>query len=279
MHFFDLVEKDPNANHIIAKISGKAFGIGTVRITHFEMTTGQKFTNNINLMLQVEVDYHNAYGLSLILTNIDTNFTIGRLQQQRDLTLQKLVNENSFITKVNDQYQTTNKKLSLNLVIQHIALISSTSSAGAEDFKHSLENNPFNYKFQIDEYFAMVQGNNNHQQFFERIIDVYKSGIKYDAVVITRGGGAQTDFLLFDNYRIAKAVAKFPIPIITGIGHQKNTTIVDLMAHTQTKTPTQAAEFIIEHNQTFEKNLSNFQKNIIIKSQQRFNKSTQNLTT
>jgi exodeoxyribonuclease VII large subunit len=115
-----------------------------------------------------------------------------------------------------------------------------------------------------------VQGENNSDQFLSKLIEVYQSKLPYDAVVITRGGGAQTDFLIFDNYQIGRAVAKFPIPIITGIGHQKNETIADLMAHTQTKTPTKAAEFIIAHNKSFEDEILSFQKSILIKSQQLF---------
>ncbi|KUJ59220.1 hypothetical protein AR687_24185 [Flavobacteriaceae bacterium CRH] len=106
--------------------------------------------------------------------------------------------------------------------------------------------------------------------FLDKLVEIFNSNIAYDAVVITTRGGAQTDFLIFDDYHIGRAVAKFPIPIITGIGHQKNISIVDLMAHTQTKTPTKAAEFIIAHNRTFELNMLSFQKTILIKSQQLF---------
>jgi exodeoxyribonuclease VII large subunit len=160
--------------------------------------------------------------------------------------------------------------LGLPPVIQRIAVISSANSAGAEDFRHTLLNNSYGYHFFIDDYFTAVQGVNNAREFLGKIIEVFNSGVPYDALVITRGGGAQTDFLIFDDYQIGRAVAKFPIPVITGIGHQKNETITDLMAHTQTKTPTQAAEFIISRNRSFEENLLRLQKNIVIKSQQIF---------
>ena len=278
-HYFDLVEKDPTSSNFIAKISGKAFGNGSLNISYFEKHTGQKFTNNINALLLVTVEYHQVYGLSVNVIDIDANFTLGLLQQQREATLLKLVNENNFIVKQGENYFTKNKQLKLNAVLQKIALISSNNSAGSEDFKHSLMNNQFGFKFVIDDYFAIVQGENNNNQFFNKLIEVYNSGIEYDAVVITRGGGAQTDFLLFDNYNIARAVAKFPIPIITGIGHQKNITIVDLMANTETKTPTKAAEFIIAHNKNFEDKLLTLQKNILIKSQQLFSLNFQRLSS
>ncbi len=270
-HNFDLVEKDPNSNDIIAKISGKAWGKGTTRILNFERITGQRFTNNINVLLNVSISFHSVFGLQVNLNDIDTNFTLGVLEQQRQATLEKLVLENpTFINKVGDKFITRNNQLNLNIVIQKVAVISSKDSAGGEDFKHTLLNNSYGYKFYIDFYYTVVQGEINADQFLGKIIEVFNSQKPYDVVVITRGGGSQTDFLIFDNYNIGRAVAKFPIPIITGIGHQKNETIVDLMAHTQTKTPTKAAEFIIAHNRSFEEKMLSLQKGILIRTQQLF---------
>lgn len=270
-HNFDLVEKDPNSNNIIAKISGKAWGKGTLRILNFEKVTGQRFTNNINVLLNVSISFHSVFGLQVNLNDIDTNFTLGVLEQQRQATLEKLVSENpTFINKLGDKFITRNNQLNLNIVIQKVAVISSKDSAGGEDFKHTLLNNSYGYKFYIDFYFPVVQGEINADQFLGKIIEVFNSKKPYDVVVITRGGGAQTDFLIFDNYSIGRAVAKFPIPIITGIGHQRNETIADLMAHTQTKTPTKAAEFIIAHNRSFEEKMLSLQKGILIRTQQLF---------
>lgn len=267
-HNFDMVEKESGSANLLAKVSAKAWGIGARQISTFEAQTGQRFTNNIQVLALVAVEYHPVYGLSLNLLDVDTNFTLGVLQQQRKATLERLVSENEFISKLGDTYLTHNNSLVLKPVIQKIALLSSSISAGAEDFKHTLENNSFGYTYRIDEYFSSVQGDKNAGQFLSKLIEIFNSGIAYDAVVITRGGGAQTDFLLFDNYRIARAVAKFPVPIITGIGHQKDQSITDLMVHTQTKTPTKAAEFIIAHNRTFEQGLLSLQKDILIATQQ-----------
>jgi len=276
-HHFELVEKDPDSNHIIAKIAGKAWGTGAARIQNFEQVTGQKFTSNIHVLIQIRVTFHQVYGLSLELVEIDTHFTLGVLEQQRQQTLVNLVAYNDFIQKSGDKYITRNNLLQLPPVIQRIAVISSQTSAGSEDFKHTLQNNPFGYLFHIDEYHTIVQGEANAEQFLSKLVEVFQSQKPYEAVVITRGGGAQTDFLIFDNYHIGRAVAKFPIPVITGIGHQKNETIVDLMAHTPTKTPTKAAEFIIAHNRAYEDALLSFQKNILIKSQQLFSNHFQRL--
>jgi exodeoxyribonuclease VII large subunit len=277
-HYFDLIEKDSTSSRIVAKIAGRAWGSAAVHITNFEKATGQKFKNDINVLVQVSVQYHISYGLQLNLIDIDINFTLGRFEQQRNATLAKLVAENpSFIIKTEEHYVTKNSKLQFKKTIQHIAVISSFTSAGFQDFEHTLLNNPFNYGFKMDLYLARVQGEENAKLFLEKLIAVYNSGKDYDAVVIIRGGGAQSDFLLFDNYELSRAVAKFPIPIITGIGHQKNETIVDLMAHTATKTPTKAAELIIAHNRKFEETLFKIQKMIIIKSQQLFAYHTRTL--
>ena len=277
-HYFDLVEKDSKSSGIVAKISTGAWGNSSLKISNFEKVTGQRFTNNINVLLQVSVIYHPVHGLKLNLIDIDPNFTLGLLEQQRQDTLIKLVTDNSgFIRKVGDRYYTKNNQLTLNHVIQRIALVTSQTSAGGEDFKHTLLSNPHGYKFYIDDYFTVVQGESNADLLLAKIIEVFNSKKAYDAVVIIRGGGAQTDFLLFDDYRIGRAVAKFPIPIITGIGHQKNETITDLMAHTPTKTPTKAAEFIIGYNKQFEENMLLYQKSIVIKSQQIFSNHFQAL--
>lgn len=279
-HSFVLVEKDPVSNRILAQIPGKAWGAGSDRIEIFERTTGQKFTNNIHVLVSVSVEYHPVYGLQVNLIDIDPSFTLGVLEQQRLAVLNDLVTKNpEFIQRIGDRFITKNNQLRLNPVIQKIAIISSRTSAGAEDFIHTLDHNPFGYRFQVDNYHTVVQGENNADLFLARIIDVFNSGKPYDAVVIARGGGAQTDFLMFDNYYIGRAIARFPIPIITGIGHQKNETIADLMAHTQTKTPTKAAEFIVAHNRAYEESVLLLQRRIVIRSQRMISNSSKELNT
>lgn len=270
IHYFELVEKAQNGNAITAKMMGKSWGGGAIRIEEFEKNTGQTFTNNLHVLVQVSVDYHPLYGLSVSVLDIDSNFMLGILEQQRNATLERLVRENEYIQKEGDGYSTYNSRLQLPVVIQRIAVISSSSSAGNEDFRHTMQHNNFGYVFQIDDYYTVVQGDNNAKLFLNKLIEIYNTGIAYDAVVINRGGGSQSDFLIFDNYNIGRAVAKFPIPVITGIGHQKNVSITDLMAHTNTKTPTKAAEFIIAHNRSFELEIFSLQQNIIIKSQKLF---------
>jgi exodeoxyribonuclease VII large subunit len=268
-HYFVLVEKAPGSNELLAKFSAKAWGDGAREISVFEARTGQKFTNNIQVLVRVAIQYHAIRGIQLNLTSIDTNFTLGVLEQQRIATLERLCRENAqFIQRRGEEYWTRNKGIKLQLVIQKIAVVCARGSAGWQDFQHTIENNSRGYKFDVTPFFTNVQGDANAPAMRERMIEIYQSRVKFDLVVIIRGGGAQTDFLIFDHYLVGQAIARFPIPVITGIGHQKNTTIADLMAHTSVKTPTQVAEFVINHNRFFEEQLLTIQKNLLIQVQQ-----------
>ena len=278
-HYFDLVEKEEDTDGIVAKIGCSAWRNGAMRIKAFEEATGQQFKTGINALVQVIVEYHCTYGLRLTLFDIDPSFTIGMLEQQKQDILQKLlVNCSSFISKKDGLFITKNNQLQLHPVIQKIAVVSSSNSAGLQDFVHTLTTNSFDYKFALDYYYTTVQGEANAELVHNRFIDIFHSKVPYDAVVLIRGGGAQTDFLIFDQFILGKVVAKFPIPVITGIGHLKNETIVDLMAHSPTKTPTKAAEFIVAHNRNFEEAIQTAQKTIVIKAQQCIAKKLQLLS-
>jgi exodeoxyribonuclease VII large subunit len=268
-HYFELVEKDTSSSKILAKIGGRAWGNASINISNFEQVTGQKFSDNIHVLLQVSVQYSATFGLQLNLIDVNINFTLGQFEQQRNATLLKLTVDNpTFIQKIGKVYFTRNNQLSLKKIIRRIAVLSSDTSAGRQDFIHTLFNNNYGYKFIVDDYPTVVQGDNNSGSLVLKVVEVYESGIDYDLVVIIRGGGSQSDFLIFDNYEVCRAIAKFPIPIVTGIGHHKNESIADLMAHTSTKTPTKAAEFILGHNKSFEDSLLAMHRNILIKSQQ-----------
>lgn len=268
--YFECVEKSSGKTDIISRIACVAWKSGVERIRVFEKTTGQAFQNGIEVLLKVSVEYHPVYGLKLCMQDIDVQYTIGALELQKQKTIERLLKEcSSFIRKEGENFITTNNQLPLPMVIQDIAVISSKSAAGYEDFKFTLASNSFNYRFNIDSYYTYVQGEANSAAVYGKLLEVFKSGKKYDVVVIIRGGGSQTDFLIFDQFDLGKIVAKFPIPIITGIGHQKNQTIVDLLAHTSTTAPTKAAEFIIAQNRRFDIELDAFKRKIIIRSQQR----------
>ena len=268
-HYFDMVEKDPRSHQMIAKIAATAWGNGSTRIKEFENVTGQRFSNDMQVLVRVAIEFHPLYGLKLSLIDIDPSYTIGQLEQQKQATLQRLLTEcGDIVQKTADGYMTRNKALRLNPVIQRIAVVSSASSAGYQDFMHTLQTNAYNYHFYTDNYFTAVQGEANAAQVCMQLEAIISSDKQYDTVVIIRGGGAQTDLLLFDQYALGKAVAGFPVPVITGIGHHKNETITDMLAHTATKTPTRVAELIIAHNRTFEEALLTQQSQIIIRMQQ-----------
>ena len=266
-HYFQLVEKGER-DQILAQASVVAWKNGHRRISKFERTTGQRFTNGISVLVAVTVDYHRVHGLKLTLQDISHEFTLGKLQQQKEDVLARLLEKcGDFIQKDGDEYWTRNKSLRLRPVLQKIAVIGASNSAGMEDFRHSLEANDFGYGFEVDPYPCKVQGEGGAEIIARRLVEVFNTGKPYDAVVILRGGGSQSDFLIFDQFVVGRVVAKFPIPIITGLGHQKDQTVADLMAHVSTKTPTKVAEYIIARNRAFEEGILKLQNKLIIRIQ------------
>ena len=265
--YLTLVEKSDQSNDIVASIQAKIWGNCFNTIRHFEETTGQPFKDNIEVLFKVRIQFHIYYGLTVLIEEIDCNYTIGKLALTRQAVLQKLLDQNpDAVQLVNGEFQTRNRKLNFPPVIQRLALISSAQADGYNDFVHELYLNKYQYTFQVDEYFAQVQGNDAANQICQKLIQIYQSQIPYDVVVIVRGGGSQLDFSAFDSYTVARAVARFPIPVITGIGHERNESICDLMARLPTKTPTKAAATIIAHNRVFEEKLLHLQKIVISKT-------------
>ena len=268
-HYFDLIEKDSAGTAIIAKIPTRVWTDGGEKIRFFEEITGQRFTSGLKVLVQVSVFYHAVHGLQLTMLAIDPNFTLGAMERERKETLLRLINHNpDFVRLEQGSYVTFNEELPLPKVVQRIAVISSAVSAGLQDFQHTLDHNAHKFAFLVDPYLTYVQGELNAQYIVDQLILIYESRINYDAVVLVRGGGSQTDLLIFEQYALGRAIARFPIPIITGIGHQKNETIADLMAHTSVKTPTKAAEFIIARNKAFQDELLSLEKNLVMRSQQ-----------
>lgn len=278
-HYFEMVEKGDSGN-MVTRIQASAWGEGGKSVEVFEKETGQKFTTGIHVLARVRVEYHILYGLKLTLLELDTRFTLGELEKKKQETIKRLLAEcPDYIRMVGDRIVTRNQGHALKLVLQRIAVVGSKQSAGYQDFVHTLRSNPYGYLFTIDAYHTQVQGEANAGEVLKQLISVFHSGKPYDAVVIIRGGGAETDFLIFNDFNLSRAVAKFPIPIITGIGHLKDQSIADLMAHTETKTPTKSAEFIITHNKHFEDKVLELQNNVLIRAQQMFSTRQRMLTS
>lgn len=267
--YFHLVEKDEVSGKVLAELSALSFQDGVMEIEAFERNTGQKFSNGIKVLSKVSLGFHPVYGMKLQLHQLDASFTIGELRKQREATLIRLAAENPDSVKfIDGQYFTRNQSLKLPTVISRIAVISSESSAGLEDFRHTLESNSFQYSFNIELFATKVQGDENGQKTVEKLIEVFNRKNDFDVVVLVRGGGAQTDFLMYDSYALCRAVARFPLPVFSGLGHLKDVSICDLMSHTSEKTPTKVAERIVFHNRFFEETILKFRQQIIIKTQQ-----------
>ncbi|MFN6038582.1 MAG: exodeoxyribonuclease VII large subunit, partial [Bacteroidota bacterium] len=220
-------------------------------------------------MVKLKVEYNIVHGLSANILDIDASYTLGNIEKQKLQTLMRLVTENpDKIVQEGENYVTFNKQLKLSIVLQRIALVTSQNSEGLHDFLNCILANRFGYKFAVDNFFTSVQGIQAEADLRNKMLEIYNSGVKYDCVVIIRGGGAKTDFAVFDTYGIARAVARFPFPVFTGIGHLRDVSITDMMAHTVSNTPTKAAELIIAHNRKFEEAVIQLQRTLVIKTQQ-----------
>lgn len=224
-------------------------------IEKFEQQTKQVFKNGIKIICKVKVRFHSIYGLNLDVMQIDVAHTIGSLELLRQQTLQQLLKENQATIQLFDGvFRTFNNRLPLPLVVKNIALITAPNSDGQRDFLQEINKNKHAYTFVVKEFLTTIQGDNAHQLILEQLKLIEKDKLCFDAIAIVRGGGSQTDFKPFDDYELSKCVATFSIPIFTGIGHDRNQSIVDLMAREQ-KTPTKVATLFVEHNFDFENKL------------------------
>ncbi len=221
-------------------------------IEKFEKAIKQPFKDGTEIICKVKVRFHKVYGLNLDVMQIDVAHTLGILELERQQTLEKLLKENPGTIQLFDGvYKTYNNRLPLPLVIENIALITAPNSDGQRDFQQEIKRNKHEYTFSITEFLTTIQGDTAHKLILEQLKLIETSKQKFDVVAIVRGGGSQTDFRPFDDYELSKYVANFSIPIFTGIGHDRNQSIVDLMAREQ-KTPTKVASLFIEHNFEFE---------------------------
>ena len=224
-------------------------------IEKFEKAIKQPFKDGTEIICKVKVRYHKVYGLNLDVMQIDLAHTLGTLELERQQTLEKLVKENPKTIQLFDGvYRTFNNGLPLPLIISNIALITAPNSDGQRDFQQEIKRNKHQYTFSVTEFLTTIQGDNAHKLILEQLKLIEKSKEPFDVIAIVRGGGSQTDFKPFDDYELSKYVANFPIPIYTGIGHDRNQSIVDLMAREQ-KTPTKVASLFVEHNFDFENTL------------------------
>jgi len=235
--YMELIEKDEQTATPIAKASAKCWASKWMLVRpYFERATGQRLVAGMKVLLKVYPQFHEAFGFSWIVTDIDPTYTLGDMARKRQEIIRKLNEEGVFDLQ---------KELTLPIFCQRIAVISSETAAGYGDFCNQLSNNPYGFQFQTQLFPAIMQGEGVEQSIINALERIYDQ--PFDCVVIIRGGGATSDMSGFDTLALAEHVANFPLPIITGIGHDRDESILDMVSHTRVKTPTAAAALLIDH--------------------------------
>ncbi len=252
--YLDLIEKADDTDVLVAKQKATIWAF-TYRMLkpYFESETGATLRAGMKVLLLCEVEFHELYGVSLNVRDIDPAFTVGEMAVRRAEIIRRLTD---------DGIVDMNKQQPLAPVPQRVAVISSATAAGYGDFCDQLRNNVFGYTFYTKLFPATMQGTQTEQSVVAALDKICDFIDNFDVVVIIRGGGATSDLVAFDNYNLALHCAQFPLPIISGIGHQRDESVVDLVAHTRVKTPTAAAEFLVARINDFEKNIDEMAQNV-----------------
>ncbi|MDR2125983.1 MAG: exodeoxyribonuclease VII large subunit [Prevotellaceae bacterium] len=237
--YLELVQHDENSSIPKARLNATIWSY-TYRMLkpYFESETETSLAAGMKISITVQIQYHALYGLNLNIIDIDPSYTVGEIQLQRQQTIKKLIEDGIF---------DMNKSLQMPDLPLRIAIISSATAAGYRDFINQLYSNDYNYNynFQTTLFPASMQGKDAEASIIAAIDEVYKTVDSFDVLVIIRGGGSVSDLACFDSYMLASCIAQTPVPVITGIGHDKDMSVVDMVANTMTKTPTAAAEFLI----------------------------------
>ncbi len=235
--YLELIEKNETNDTLKAKARAIIWA-STFRMIkpYFESVTGETLKTDMKIQVAVKVNYNHTYGMTLEIFDINPEFTLGDLARQR-LEIIKQLKE--------DGVMDMNKQLEIPLVPQNVAIISSETAAGLEDFIKQLQNNQYNFRFNLKLFPSIMQGNEAPESIINALDSIFNEYEKYDLVAIIRGGGAKTDLACFDNYELALNISQFPLPIITGIGHERDFSISDMVANQNLKTPTATAEFLI----------------------------------
>ncbi len=244
--YMELIEKDERTNTPVARASAKCWRQTWQMLQpHFERTTGQPLHAGLKVLLRVTAQFHEAYGFSWIVTDIDPTYTIGDMARKRQEIIRQLKEEGVFDLQ---------RELRIPMFAKRIAVISAAGAAGYGDFIRQLEDNEYGFKFEVQLFPAIMQGEQVEQSIIAALNTIYEATAPdgnpsgtYDCVVIIRGGGATADLSGFDTLALAENVAQFPLPIITGIGHDRDESILDMVSNTRVKTPTAAAALLIDN--------------------------------
>ncbi len=235
--YLELIEKDPSNDTILARSRGTIWA-GTFRSlkSFFETTTGRRFSTGLKVLILARADFHELYGFSLNIKDIDPAYTLGDLAKQRKETIDKLKAEGVF---------SMNRELDFPVLPNRIALISSRTAAGYEDFVKQLIHNQFGYGFRVTLFQVLLQGAEASGSIINALDEIYGRENEFDVVVIVRGGGSQADLSVFDDYSLTSHLAQFPLPVLTGIGHERDESIADMVSSKTLKTPTAVAEYLV----------------------------------
>lgn len=259
--YLEFVQKDTSGNNLIAKARGTIWSnIYKMLKPYFEEETGQAFASGIKVLVNVSVEFHELYGYSLTVVDIDPTYTVGDMVRKRREILHRLEKEGVL---------NLNKELEIPVLPQRIAVVSSATAAGYDDFCTQLEHNPYGLVFYPKLFPAIMQGERVEESVIAALDRIYGEMDNWDVVVIIRGGGATSDLSGFDSYDLAANCAQFPLPVITGIGHERDDTVIDCVSHTRVKTPTAAAEFLISHLYESALILENYANRMVVEVEKR----------
>ncbi|MDR2682421.1 MAG: exodeoxyribonuclease VII large subunit [Dysgonamonadaceae bacterium] len=240
--YLEFIEKNASDNSLAAKARGYIWNSAfQVLRPYFETKTGQAFVSGIKVLVKVSVDFHPVYGFGLNVHDIDPAYTLGDRQRRRQEILDRLEKEGVLAL---------NKELEMPLLPQRIAIITSPTAAGYEDFLDHLLNNAAGFIFYPSLFPATMQGEQTESSVIAALNAIYEQREHFDAVDIIRGGGATSDLASFDSYDLAANCAQFPLPILTGIGHERDDTVLDFVAHYRAKTPTAVADYLVNRMET-----------------------------
>ncbi len=235
--YLELVQKDATGRNFLAKAKANIWRGTWLKLKpYFEAQTGETLKVGMKVLLQVTVTFHEVYGYSLVVQDIDPAYTMGDMARRRKEILEQLAR---------DGVIGLNKELEIPALPHRIAVISSATAAGWGDFRNQLDGNIYGFRFYVKLFPALMQGDDVERSVVSALNAVAARRDDFDLVVIIRGGGAVSELSCFDSYNLAFNIANFPLPVITGIGHERDDTVADVVAHTKVKTPTAAAEFII----------------------------------
>lgn len=237
--YMELIEKDEHSNTPVARASAKCWRQTWMMVKpYFERTTGQQLRAGMKVLVRVYAQFHEAYGFSWIISDIDPTYTLGDMARKRQEIIRQLKEEGVFDLQ---------RELHFPLFAKRIAVISAASAAGYGDFLRQLEDNEYGFRFEVTLFPAVMQGEQVEQSVIAALNQIYEHTGDYDVVCVLRGGGATADLSGFDTLALAENVAQFPLPVITGIGHERDESILDMVSHTRVKTPTAAAALLIDN--------------------------------